>query len=131
MNVRPWDIGDTFYTHDDDFTHLNILISDPVLDPEKLVVVNISSLRENNSLLDRTCVLNAGDHAAITHDSFIVFSESYETSVEMLQYKLEHKELQRAAALESSALQKILQKCSDARLFKRAFKSLLRDQNLI
>lgn len=59
--------GDTFLTPDFD-DHLWVIVSDPAIDPKRLVVVCFLSWREH---YDQACVLHAGDHPFVRHDTCV------------------------------------------------------------
>jgi len=52
--------------------HLKIIISDPVKDPDNLLIVSVTTFREGK-FHDPSCFLNSGDHQFIKHDSYIAF----------------------------------------------------------
>lgn len=52
--------------------HLKIVISDPLKDPENLLIVNVTSYREGK-FYDPSCFLNPGDHPFIKHVSYVAY----------------------------------------------------------
>jgi hypothetical protein len=59
--------GDTLLIDDPGTTldsHLWIVISDPDVDPEHVVIVNLTSYRADK---DQACVLDKGDHPYLSH----------------------------------------------------------------
>lgn len=66
--------------HDPDKLHLHILLTDPLENPlnsnmVSTLFVGISSVQPNIPH-DPTCLLHAGDHEFITHDSFIFYADA-------------------------------------------------------
>jgi hypothetical protein len=49
-------------------SHLWIVISDPALDPQRVVLVNMTSHRADK---DQACVLEMGDHPYVSHRTCI------------------------------------------------------------
>ncbi len=52
-------------------SHLWIVLSDPDLDPDGVLIVNVTTLTTRK---DRTCVLRGGCHQHITHESCINYA---------------------------------------------------------
>lgn len=59
--------------------HLSIICCDPVYYPRTLtdsvLIVNVSTVTDKNHV-DKTCILKAGDHEFIRHDSFIFYQKA-------------------------------------------------------
>jgi hypothetical protein len=51
-------------------SHLWIVISDPALDPQRVVLVNMTSHRADK---DQACVLEMGDHPYVSHRTCIEY----------------------------------------------------------
>jgi len=51
-------------------SHLWIILSDPQADPEKILVVNLTSWRQDK---DQACVLEVGDHPFVRHKSCVSY----------------------------------------------------------
>lgn len=62
--------------------HLWVVVTPPFGNPEEVVIVNITSLKENS---DHTVVLNAGDHPFIKHPSVVYYADATITQVSALQ----------------------------------------------
>jgi len=70
------DAGDTFYIPNPGTTldsHLWIVVSDPNAFPEQVVIVNMTSHRDDK---DQACILEVGDHSFIKHKSCIEYSRA-------------------------------------------------------
>jgi len=79
--------GGAFICNTEDLTgdneHLWVIISDPTAYPESVVVVNLSSCSDNRRY-DSACVLKAGDHWYIRHDTFVYYREAKILTVQEL-----------------------------------------------
>jgi hypothetical protein len=64
-------IGDTFLRTDSD-RHLWIVLSDPKQDPDKVLLVNMTTW---NSTKEDACMLNRGDHPWIKHKTCINYND--------------------------------------------------------
>jgi hypothetical protein len=54
-------------------SHLWIVLSDPFQEPDRVLVVNVTTLKAHK---DKTCVLNANAHPEITHDSCVNYAKA-------------------------------------------------------
>ena len=72
--------GDTFIRGDRD-KHLWVVLSDPKLDPEKVLLVNLTSL---DCLKERVCILKVGDHPWVAHDTCVNYGDSCVTTLALL-----------------------------------------------
>lgn len=61
--------------HDPDRKHLFIVLSDPVTDEYVVLLVSISSVKENR-WNDPSCLLYPGEHPFITKNSFVDYSSA-------------------------------------------------------
>jgi hypothetical protein len=64
--------GDTFRFVSKD-THLWIVISDPAVNRDQVLIVNVTTFRSDK---ETTCRLNPGDHPAIVHNSCVNYAEA-------------------------------------------------------
>ena len=65
--------GDTFYVVDpgaDYDTHLWIVISDPRIKDEEIVIVNMTKIRDDK---EKICILEVRDHPYIRHTTCIYY----------------------------------------------------------
>ncbi len=74
------DAGTTFLRSDSD-KHLWIIISDPKLDAENVLIVNLTSL---DARKENVCVLHVGDHPWIRHDSCVNYADAVVASLTKL-----------------------------------------------
>ena len=66
------DAGDTFRFRANE-THLWMVISDPALNKDRVLIVNMTTWRADK---DQSCLLNSGDHPAVHHNSCISYADS-------------------------------------------------------
>jgi hypothetical protein len=66
--------------------HLWILVTDPHQESQKVVMVNITTLRSHS---DRTVILRKGDHPYILHDSVVSYQDAQELSVVKIQAQID------------------------------------------
>jgi len=64
--------GDTFWFSDRE-EHFWMVISDPEVDPSQVVIVNMTGWRRDK---DQACLINPGDHPAVTKNSVVNYAES-------------------------------------------------------
>ena len=54
-------------------SHLWVVVSDPDQDPDRVLIVNLTTVRSN---CDPACILDAGDHPFVKHPSYLLYAES-------------------------------------------------------
>jgi hypothetical protein len=74
------DAGTTFLLSAGDI-HLWIIISDPKLDAQDVLIVNLTSLAPRK---EQSCVLRVGDHPWIRHDTCVNYGDSKVTTLDKL-----------------------------------------------
>ncbi len=74
------DAGTTFLLSAVDI-HLWIIISDPTLDAENVLIVNLTTLAPRK---EQTCILRVGDHPWIRHDTCVNYGDSQLTTLDKL-----------------------------------------------
>lgn len=72
--------GSTFLRADKD-SHLWVIISDPTKDPERVLVVNLTT---HDQRKEDVCILERGDHPWITHKTCVNYEDAIVTSVAKL-----------------------------------------------
>lgn len=59
--------------------HLHFICSDivfhPITSKESVLLVNVSSVKDGSDY-DKTCLLNAGDHPFIKHESYVYYKKA-------------------------------------------------------
>lgn len=84
--------------------HLWIIISDPSIDPDNVLIVNLTSLTPGK---DQSCILRRGDHPWIQHDTCVNYQDSQVTTLNKLIAARDGKALILNVPLDSVVLQKI------------------------
>lgn len=78
MSIPPYKNG-TLLIPTGPSKHLHVICNNPVFyarkGTESVLLVNICSLRDD-AIHDPTCILLAGDHAFIKHDSYVAYSRA-------------------------------------------------------
>jgi hypothetical protein len=97
------DAGTTFLRADAD-KHLWVVLSDPALDPDNVLLVNLTTLDEHK---ERVCVLNRGDHPWIRHETCVNYGDSVITTLAKLNAALAGGALSVQAPLAPEILRKI------------------------
>lgn len=72
--------GDTFIRGDAD-KHLWVVISDPKIDPQNVLIVNLTTL---DARKEQACILKIGDHDWIKHDTCVNYADSVVTTLALL-----------------------------------------------
>ncbi len=52
--------------------HLWVVVSDPVIDPDRVLIVNMSTDRK----IDQSCILQSGDHPFVQHSTCIRYDKA-------------------------------------------------------
>jgi hypothetical protein len=74
--------GDTFYVRDRGVdSHLWVVVSDPVRDPRRVVIVSMTTYE---GYKEDVCLLDVGDHPNISHKTCIAYSEARMTTLQTL-----------------------------------------------
>ena len=71
--TTEWKCGDTFFHDRDGKTHLQIVLSDPTINPSRVVLVNLSSKMYH----EQTCIIEPHEHPYPTKRSCIVYRFAY------------------------------------------------------
>ncbi len=95
--------GDTFLRNDSD-RHLWVVLSDPARDPSNVLLVNMTTLTGTK---EKACILNAGDHPWITHETCINYADAIVGSLEKLLNAKDLGALAPQAPLDDAILRKI------------------------
>jgi hypothetical protein len=73
--------GDTFFIEGVADRHLWVIISNPEIDPARIVFVSLTSLDVTK---EDICVLEAGEHPFLKHKTCIAYHDPREASLEVL-----------------------------------------------
>jgi len=120
------DAGDTFLLPGKE-DHLWAVISDPSIDPEHVVVVLFVSWTEK---YDQACVLKAGDHPFIKHDTCVQYAGAKVVPDVLLETYKGSGELRPKAPLSTEILALIRQRAEASDITTRAYE-VLREQGFV
>jgi hypothetical protein len=119
--------GDTFLRGDHD-KHLWVVISDPALDPENVVIVNLTSL---DSEKEQACVLRRGDHPWIRHDTCVNYHDAVIATLEKLTAAKKIKAIAMQARMKPAVLARIRQGVADSQRMSLDVANILIEQGLV
>src|SRR5437588_4270426 len=74
------DAGTTFLRADTD-RHLWVVVSDPKVDPEHVLIVNLTTVDDRK---EQVCILHPGDHPWVKHDTCVNYGDSIVTTLAKL-----------------------------------------------
>lgn len=120
--------GDTFYlgSHEDE-PHLRVVISDPLLDSQRVLIVNFTSWKYFH---DQSCVVEAGEHPRISRKSCVRYDQAVEASDRTLETHVASGDIHLNKPVSQELLNKIRQGALGSELPMKYVK-LLQDQGLI
>jgi hypothetical protein len=120
-------VGDTFLRADSD-KHLWLIISDPALDPENVVIVNLTTLDDQK---ESVCILKRGDHPWVRHDSCVNYRDAVVTSLEKLAKARKGKAIIVKSPLKAAVLVRIQQGVADSQRMPLDIANILIEQGLV
>lgn len=122
--------GDAFRipSSDHDTKHLYIIISDPEINYEDIVIVPLTT-RED--WVEETCVLYDGDHPAIKHETCVDYRRAKILSAIELDDALRKQQIRKLAPISSETLERILSGAKETRSLPNRCDRVLSAQNLI
>ncbi|HAK35497.1 MAG: hypothetical protein E6Z83_21825 [Pantoea sp.] len=92
--------------------HLHIICNDPVYHPvhgcECVLVVNITTVYPAPVHHDPACILRAGEHPFVHHDSYVFYADAIVWKVPNVVSREESGELEKHADMEESVFQRVL-----------------------
>ncbi len=103
--------GTAFWVRMERPKHLWIIISDPLLNDDNVLYVNLttfdSTASSKDAENDRACILHVGDHPFITHDSCIYYYGAQTSRLSNLEEKAAKGELKLDQPADSALLARI------------------------
>ncbi|MBT3198360.1 MAG: hypothetical protein HN350_00430 [Phycisphaerales bacterium] len=121
--------GDTFLLANSGINnHLFIIISDPLLDPDKIVTVNLTSW---DSTKDQSCIVDSGEHPFVRHKSCIRYEGDRLITAEQYDLHLSGDRLISQSPVSEELLGRILAGAAVSRHFPLGHRKILEDQRLI
>lgn len=126
--------GSTFLISDDPGSHgskhLGIVVSDPALDCEQIIIATVSTFRPGITV-DVSCLLRKGDHPFIKHKSVIAYRHTKALSVHKIRKLREQNEIIRKQRLDRAVLARVREGFKVSDEVPEKFLNVLRWQDLI
>lgn len=124
------EIGDALLLEDRSIdAHLWIVISDPAIDPEQVVIVNLTS--HDDPSKDASCVLQTGDHPWITHATCVRYKDARIVRESQLDELVKKKSLIPQEPVSDEVLTKIFRGVELTELMSLKCRKILQSQGLI
>lgn len=124
-------MGESYFIIERDFDeidHLWIIVSDPNIDHQRLVLVPMSTLEEYKECI---CRIDEGEHPRAQHDSVIEYRFAKVRSSEWLQDKVNEHKARKREDFGQNLLDRIHGKAEDSRFISLDCLHVLSDQNLL
>lgn len=112
-----------------DDPHPNIIASNPIADPERIVVVNVSSYPTVGDTQSYT--LEKGEHPMISHTSYIRCEDSALLTLGELQERVSRGKILPSRVLSDRSLQKVQRALDESRRARREVQAVIRAQGVV
>lgn len=125
------DGGDTFLIDDPGTSydwHLWIVLSKPDLDPNHILIVNLTSWRADK---DQSCILTPEDHRYVKHKTCVNYPASKVVTKDQLQILLDTGRIVPYAPVDSSLLERIREGATQSPRMALDHAEILFDQGLV
>jgi hypothetical protein len=109
-------------------SHLWVVISDPNIDPDKVLIVNSTTQRADS---DPACVLQAGEHPFVHHATCVNYAGAKVVSASDLQLLLQRGKLSSHAPVLPALLKRMRDGAGSSRRMSLSHADILMDQGLI
>ena len=109
-------------------SHLWIVISDPMVDSEDVVIVNLTSWRADK---DQACFLDVGDHPYVSHRSCVAYFGAKRVSVSAMEALVSSGAVVPHSAVTATVLQRIRMGVLDSKTCPMEIAECLANQGLI
>lgn len=119
--------GDTFQFVGTADKHLWMVISDPGIDPDRVLIVNFTSW---DRLIDQACIVEANEHPFVAHKTYVNYPRAKVVSNTQLEFLLKGNRLAKHQPLSEALLDRIRESVMDSRMPTEAAQILI-DQRLI
>lgn len=119
--------GDAFYFRRHE-NHLWIVLSDPAANPQQVLLVNMTTWRADK---DQACLLNAGDHPCVLHNSVINSEEARVCTLAHLHSLVAADAVELKAPVSPALLQRIRAAAADSKRMQIGAFQLLLEQGLV
>ena len=118
--------GDTFIPKK--FEHLWIILSDPSLDPENVVIVNFTTHTVDE---EQVCIVQRGEHSFIKHKTAVRYRDAKKVSLSILQHLQKTKMLKVNDPLSPTLLARVRRGAAVSAFLPEECKEVLDNQGLI
>lgn len=108
-------------------SHLWMIISDPKLEPKKVLIVNFTSWASHK---DQACVVDVGDHPYLQHRTCVNYRDAKLVSLDVLYQLKDSGKISTKEPLSEALLKKVRNCVADSRL-PLEYADLLAEQGLI
>lgn len=108
-------------------THLWVVVSDPNLDPLRVVIINMTTDRG----IDRSCILNPGDHPFVAHSTCMLYSMARIVTNAELEQHVSSNAVKLQERVSAEVLERIRQGAAVTDQIPFGCKQVLIDQGLI
>jgi hypothetical protein len=121
--------GDTFFLAGGAADrHLRVIISDPVIDPERVLFVSMTSYDVTK---EDVCLLVVGDHPFVKHKTCIAYGDAREAPLEALIQLRDAGQIRPSVAVSPELLDRIRRGVSLSKGIKVKYLELMLDQGLL
>jgi hypothetical protein len=121
--------GDTFFLAGGAADrHLRVIISDPSIDPQRVLFVSMTSYDVSK---EDACLLDVADHPFVQHETCIAYADAREAPLESLIKLRDAGHLRLGEPVSSELLDRIRRGVSVSRRIKLKFLELMLDQGLL
>lgn len=104
------------------------MISDPEIDPDAVLIVNLTSFREDK---DQACILNSGDHPFVKHQTCVNYQDAKIVKTSDLEMLLHNGKIKPHASLKADVLARIRDGAMRSTRIKLSRAQILLDQGLV
>ena len=109
-------------------SHLWIIVSDPQIDPEQVLIINVTSSTDPP---DNACILRAGEHPFIERETYVYYGKAWVVSLGQLQLARDCKRLKIQRPVSQDVLKRIRQGAIESEYISLKHRQILIDQELV
>jgi hypothetical protein len=133
LSKSSFSAGATFWSEPD--AHLWAIISDPTQDPDRILIVNLTTFDAhsppNDAYNDRACLIEPGEHPFVTRTTCVHYGGAHLPSLQMLEWRLQNGKLKFGDALSLALLARIREAAEKSLHMEMDHFQLLLDQGLV
>jgi hypothetical protein len=128
--IARWMCGDTFfYKRPNTDDHLQVVLSDPSRNPDKIVIVNFSSVKPFEKELG--CIIAPGEHPYVKIKTFIPYRFAYTVKIEFLEDNESRGHIAKQEPLSPELLNKALLGASQSLFMPTEIWDVIENQGLV